>query len=419
MTTLNQGFERLAERFRGVADRSSNEYGFDEYYNTCAAACLLFQKLKAEGTLPYLDVSLWKIALEQLGDRGEDFVKKEKMQAGCWEMEAESLCKRLPDHCGLPSNPMLWKKEPNGDGMFAKGSEIWGSKAENWAIISDWIAKSVSVLPPSHPSAHEIVNDFKQLAERFRTIAKNSDSESGPIEYNAAAASAFSLSVRLKSVGTLPYWDIRNWNIKGDTNRHMTHREKSQYECINAGHWGSFVMRILCERVPVSNGLPINPQAYQKPDENGCIGSMKTRWRPLCENSAIVCNWIAENAVVSEIEREEKSSEKMRIKKSTSANEAQQKLIAAFTRHHDYSNGSCLNDDPIGNNALAKLASVSKGSASQFFENHFSSHAKYKNVACRDVSKLVTTLKDMNGEFPLGKALYDTDVSVVDKIDDD
>ena len=63
MTTLNQGFERLAERFRRVADRTSNAYGIDEYNNTCAAACLLLQRLKAEGTLPYLDLTLWQIAL--------------------------------------------------------------------------------------------------------------------------------------------------------------------------------------------------------------------------------------------------------------------------------------------------------------------------------------------------------------------
>jgi hypothetical protein len=40
--------------------------------------------------------------------------------------------------------------------------------------------------------------------------------------------------------------------------------------------------------------------------------------------------------------------------------EAEAKLIAALTKHHQYADGSCLNLEPVGNNELARIAEVSE-----------------------------------------------------------
>jgi hypothetical protein len=85
-------------------------------------------------------------------------------------------------------------------------------------------------------------------------------------------------------------------------------------------------------------------------------------------------------------------------KRSTERGEARAKLIAAFTKHHQYADGGCLNQEPIGNNELAKAADVSPSSASAFFNDKFDGHTKYKAL-CRDTGKLVVALKLLNGEF--------------------
>ncbi len=85
-------------------------------------------------------------------------------------------------------------------------------------------------------------------------------------------------------------------------------------------------------------------------------------------------------------------------KRSTEKGEAETKLIAALTQHHKYSDGSCLNLNPIGNNQLAEMADVSNSTASKFFKDRFDGHTKYRS-ACRDMSKLVAALKLLNQEF--------------------
>jgi hypothetical protein len=73
------------------------------------------------------------------------------------------------------------------------------------------------------------------------------------------------------------------------------------------------------------------------------------------------------------------------------------KLIAALTQHHRYSDGSCLNSDPIASNDLARKAEVSKSTASLFFKREFRSHQDYR-MLCRK-GNLVAALKMLNGEF--------------------
>jgi hypothetical protein len=87
-----------------------------------------------------------------------------------------------------------------------------------------------------------------------------------------------------------------------------------------------------------------------------------------------------------------------RPKRSTERGEGRAILIAALTKHHNYGDNSCLNQEPIGNNALARLAGVSASTASAFFNNEFEGHKKYKAL-CRDISNLTAALKLLNNEF--------------------
>lgn len=104
---------------------------------------------------------------------------------------------------------------------------------------------------------------------------------------------------------------------------------------------------------------------------------------------------------------EPKPAKAPRVKRSASKGEARIKLIAALTQHHDYEAVSCLNQEPIGCNALAKLAEVSKGSASSFFCKEFGAHAKYCYV-CGDVGKLAESLQLLNQELtPQSLLKYD------------
>jgi hypothetical protein len=85
-------------------------------------------------------------------------------------------------------------------------------------------------------------------------------------------------------------------------------------------------------------------------------------------------------------------------KRSTERGEGRAKVIAALTKHHRYADGGCLNQEPIGNNELAKAADVSPSTASAFFNYKFHGHAKYKTL-CRDAGKLAAALKLLNDEF--------------------
>jgi hypothetical protein len=85
-------------------------------------------------------------------------------------------------------------------------------------------------------------------------------------------------------------------------------------------------------------------------------------------------------------------------KRSTHKGDGRTKLIAALTKYHQYADDGCLNPAPIGNNELARLADVSPSTASLFFDKEFEGHDKYC-VVCRDVGRLVDSLKALNGDF--------------------
>jgi hypothetical protein len=89
---------------------------------------------------------------------------------------------------------------------------------------------------------------------------------------------------------------------------------------------------------------------------------------------------------------------KVKPKRSTEKGEGRVKLIAALTAHHKYSNGGSLNLEPVGSNELARAASVSQSTASEFFNDAFKGHGQYK-MACQDATKLAAMLKLLRGEF--------------------
>ena len=88
----------------------------------------------------------------------------------------------------------------------------------------------------------------------------------------------------------------------------------------------------------------------------------------------------------------------MKPKRSTQKGDARAKLVAALTKWHNYADGGCLNQEPIGVNQLARAADVASSTASTFFDKEFKGHDKY-TALCRDASGLVAALKLLNGEF--------------------
>jgi hypothetical protein len=87
-----------------------------------------------------------------------------------------------------------------------------------------------------------------------------------------------------------------------------------------------------------------------------------------------------------------------KLKRSTTKGEARAKLISALTLHHEYADGGCSNQDPIGSNKLARLAGVSVSSASTFFKSEFRDYKSYQRI-CADLNGLIASLKLLNGEF--------------------
>ncbi|HCK52835.1 MAG TPA: hypothetical protein DIC23_06425 [Planctomycetaceae bacterium] len=109
------------------------------------------------------------------------------------------------------------------------------------------------------------------------------------------------------------------------------------------------------------------------------------------------------------IEAEEPSQRQkteVRNKKSTNKGDAQTKIIGALSAHHQFDGGECLNLEPIGSNELARLAEVSKSSASLFFQKQFAAEhptsgegrRKYRE-ACRSSYKLSLEIKRIRDEL--------------------
>lgn len=92
----------------------------------------------------------------------------------------------------------------------------------------------------------------------------------------------------------------------------------------------------------------------------------------------------------------------VRKKRSTEKGEAEAKLIAALAAHHEYSDGSCLNLDPVRNNAIARVAEVNQGSATHFFKKHFRGRKQYIRI-CQDPESLSLILGALVRDMPAWK----------------
>ena len=92
-----------------------------------------------------------------------------------------------------------------------------------------------------------------------------------------------------------------------------------------------------------------------------------------------------------------------RQKRSTKRGEASDKIIAALTKHHEYENGGCLNQEPIGVRPLALMADVDPSTVTDFFNRKFDNggkegRAKYRAI-CRDSGRLADSIRALRGEF--------------------
>ncbi len=88
----------------------------------------------------------------------------------------------------------------------------------------------------------------------------------------------------------------------------------------------------------------------------------------------------------------------VRRKRSTQAGEAEAKLTATLLAHHRYGSPDGLRTEPIGCNELARLAEVSRLTASEFFRRFFKSHGHYKR-SCREEKELARSLRVLAGDF--------------------
>ena len=87
-----------------------------------------------------------------------------------------------------------------------------------------------------------------------------------------------------------------------------------------------------------------------------------------------------------------------KVKRSTQPNEASEKLKTALCSHHGFDGVSCTNFEPIGSNALCRLAGgLGKASGSRFFTEEFGELPRYK-AACANNADLIFRLKLLRGE---------------------
>jgi hypothetical protein len=108
---------------------------------------------------------------------------------------------------------------------------------------------------------------------------------------------------------------------------------------------------------------------------------------------------------LSELQQQDQPPNEKRSKRSHSPGAARDKIIGALTKHYQYSDGSCLNQDPISERALHRELHISTSTVHKFFEKEFgeeggqvSGHQRYITI-CQDVRRLIVSLKVLRGEF--------------------
>lgn len=91
-------------------------------------------------------------------------------------------------------------------------------------------------------------------------------------------------------------------------------------------------------------------------------------------------------------------------KRSTVKGEARAKIVAALLTHHEWKSGHPGKTTPVGNNELAELAGVDKGTVSRFFDREFgdfnnkNGYSKYR-IHCQHKDGLINCLKILSGDI--------------------
>jgi len=153
-----------------------------------------------------------------------------------------------------------------------------------------------------------------------------------------------------------------------------------------AGTWMAIVFH-LCTDHP--EDLPCNPfvnNRYLAYFGGQAPRKAKTEWPSLAQNYAMVADWLAEHLQAASPARGAQTAKK--AKRSTVRGEAQAKLISALTKHHQYTNGGCMEWRPVGARELHRLADVSPATASTFFKTNFEGMTS---------TKLLASTKTVNG----------------------
>jgi hypothetical protein len=89
---------------------------------------------------------------------------------------------------------------------------------------------------------------------------------------------------------------------------------------------------------------------------------------------------------------------------STTKGGARERIIAAFTLHHQYADGGCLNWEPIDARELQRKAGLTSAtSVSRFFKDEFLSHDSYKRACVKNQQGVLTVLMKLNNELPTSR----------------
>lgn len=105
--------------------------------------------------------------------------------------------------------------------------------------------------------------------------------------------------------------------------------------------------------------------------------------------------------IASESAARDQTSIARKPKRSVKKGEARVKIIAGLTKHHQYADGGCLNQEPITVREFAKEIGVAPDSVSQFFKKEFGEERGYAGyrAACRNVANLGQWLKLHNADY--------------------
>jgi hypothetical protein len=143
--------------------------------------------------------------------------------------------------------------------------------------------------------------------------------------------------------------------------------------------------------------LPTGDATHDADMQNLCCIALRGAVTKLCSYLRSLLK-----SVEREGQNERKTSSAQRINKkckpSAGGGDKRLLIVSALTEYHKYADGGCLNCEPIGVRQLAGTDIASAGTISNFFDEEFGGHDKYK-AACCDPAVLGVCLKMLTGEL--------------------